>query len=192
MRQKFGAMRQIDAFFSERTTFRMIYLAHLYVLLLIGWCFWLANHSGGHIWAELRLEKHAALWLVCKFLYSLTQDLPVITLWNVAHLTSRVHEIKILRDQSWPQHVPSWILADFLPDNYVFRVKNQISHIFQCPGGVAVLTVSITSQISSKEFHYKCEPKDFFWVKICFLFGKKDLCEEFEQSPGEKGLPWPQ
>ena len=43
--------------------------AHLYALLPIGWGFSLANHSKGHIWADFRLEKHAALGLVRTFLF---------------------------------------------------------------------------------------------------------------------------
>ena len=70
-----------------------------------------------------------------------------ITWGKGAPLTSIVHEVEIWKDQTRPQHVPS-SMASFGPDVHVFRVKNQISHIFPCPGGSLFVTMNITVKLA--------------------------------------------
>ena len=110
---------------------------YLYVLLMIGWGFCSSNRSRGYIWADFRLEKQAALWLVGTYLHDCNpQDLLhiwVITLRKVVSGASIVHQIELWKGQMGPVQ----IIWTFLVHIFTFLKWKKIFQIFPSPGGVA-------------------------------------------------------
>ena len=118
--------------------------AHLNVRVLIGWGFCSTNHSRGHIWADFRLGKQAALWLVRMILHACKLRafgiFWMITLGKVIPTARKVN----MKSSVSTLACVTMIFRYFNQYLIIYWVKNRISHIFPSPGGVPFLTVILT------------------------------------------------